>query len=576
MPQQKPVILCVDDEKAVLDSLWDQITPVLGHEFVCDLCQSAEEAVQLIDEYIETEQSLAVVISDMLMPGMKGDELLIHVHQKLPDTVKILLTGQTSFEAVKNAINKARLYRYISKPWEEADFILTVTEAARSFQQYLQLIEHNRILRSLNQATQEISGLMDADVLTRKLLNYVMENTGAEACYLVSERDSKYAIVSHAPAEAEEQLQAEQHDQVLQHVSQSIVNGVSQRHNLMAPIRKNGQNLGYLFLDNAVTRDPFNQNHREVVQMLASQAAISLENARLVNNLARRTKEVEEEKEKAESLLQKLVEKNKEVEEAHRVIETKSRDILDSIHYAKRIQESILPPVATLQNLLPQSFVFYQPKDIVSGDFYWWATVNDSIVIAVCDCTGHGVPGAFMSMMGVNLLNQIVNSYQILDPDVILNYLHVQMIQALNKRQQGNSNDGMDCAILHLDCATGLARFGGARRPLYLLRDDSLTEFEATRRSIADLTERPEADFAVKEIQLQAGDQLYLFTDGVVDQFGGDQHRKYSPRRLREKLCEIGGQPMELQPHLLRQSIVQWQGDYSQTDDILVVGLRYG
>ena len=160
MTHQKPVILCVDDEKVVLDSLWDQITPVLGDEFICDLCQSGEEALQLVEEYQATGQSLAVIISDMLMPGMKGDELLIRVHSLLPQTVKILLTGQTSFEAVKNAINKARLYRYISKPWQEEDFVLTVTEAARSYQQYLQLIELNRILRSLNKATQEISDLL--------------------------------------------------------------------------------------------------------------------------------------------------------------------------------------------------------------------------------------------------------------------------------------------------------------------------------------------------------------------------------------------------------------------------------
>ncbi len=155
---KKPVIICVDDEKIILDSLEQQILNRLGNEYDCELAEGGEEGLEIIEDLLREGRSIAVIISDQLMPGMKGDEFLIRAHSILPETQKILLTGQASFESVKNAINKARLYRYINKPWEENDLMLTVEEAGRSFMNQIQLIEYNRMLRTLNKATQEISG----------------------------------------------------------------------------------------------------------------------------------------------------------------------------------------------------------------------------------------------------------------------------------------------------------------------------------------------------------------------------------------------------------------------------------
>jgi serine phosphatase RsbU (regulator of sigma subunit)/FixJ family two-component response regulator len=566
----KPVILCVDDEKVVLDSLWDQITPVLGDEFICELCESGEEALSFIQELTERGEQLAVIISDQLMPAMRGDELLVKVHEILPKTVKILLTGQASFDAVKNAINKARLYRYIPKPWEEADFVLTVTEAARSYQQYLQLIEHNRILRSLNKATQEISGEIEFEQLRDRLLFNILENTGAESCYLVTNRAGKLVIEGSATKFEgkhkgfHEQVMGMEH-KVLDNLVQLIGNSNLPDYRLFSPIAKNGKQLGYIYLENAIEHDNFTQNHLEVVQMLASQAAISIENARLYQSLENRTIELQAEKAK--------------VEEMNEVIEQKNKDVLDSIYYAKRIQETVLPPAEKLHQYFEHAFVLYQPKDIVSGDFYWWSIQDDLIILAVCDCTGHGVPGAFMSMMGINMLNQVVNEYQVYDPAAILNYMDAQLKVALNKSAANfnivaAADDGMDCCIITYDKKARMLSFSGARRPLYLERDEDILQIIGTKKSVAEITHEP-IFFESIEIPIKHNDRIYLFSDGMVDQFGGNHFRKYTPKRLKDLILQYSPLNMEDKKMAIAAALKQWQGNHEQTDDMLMVGIQF-
>jgi serine phosphatase RsbU (regulator of sigma subunit)/FixJ family two-component response regulator len=581
----KPVILCVDDQKVVLDAVWDQIAPKLEEEFTIELCESAFEALELIDDLASQEIHVAVVISDQLMPEMRGDEFLIQVHQRMPQTLKIMLTGQASFESVKNAINNARLYRFISKPWQEDDFILTVTEAARSYQQYLQLIEHNRILRSLNRSTQEISGEMQVQRLVERLLESVLENTGAETCYLVLEHSGELMIDSYAKRmngilNVSKFIQ-DSGQKILDNVVNLINSGVLSPYTLVTPIGSSSNKLGYLYVKQSTDEVPFNQNHREVLQMLASQAAISLDNARLVSSLEERTRELKAEKEKAEAISDALKIKTMEVmaqkaelEEIHKIVAQKNRDITDSIEYARRIQLSILPDDNIIEKLFPQSFVYYHAKDIVSGDFYWWSYREPYFVIAACDCTGHGVPGAFMSLLGINFLNQTVNEHLVTEPDAILNYLHIQLRKVLQSQYDQNAKEGMDCAVLTINTQTKQVKMSAARRPVYMFRGGELIVFQGSKCSIGEYVETGDVPFELHELQGITGDRFYLFSDGVTDQFGGEHYRKFTPKRFQQLLRCVQNLPVKEQFTVLEQEINTWRAGNEQTDDMIVLALE--
>ncbi|MDX2063378.1 MAG: SpoIIE family protein phosphatase [Bacteroidia bacterium] len=568
---KKPVILCVDDEKIILDSLEEQITGRLGKEFDCELAEGGEEALSLIEELTEEGRELAVVISDQLMPSMKGDEFLIEVHRNYPETLKILLTGQASIDAVRNAINNARLYRYVVKPWEENDLMLTVEEAARSYLQYLQLLEHNRLLRSLNKATQEISGEMDLKRLVNKFMQNVIDNTGAEKGFLIVEKDGKLNVEAVASAIQEEarflhlKLLNESPtltNEVLQHVANTLQSDTFPDYRIVTPISKKGKNLGYLYLENPARRDVFTYNQREILQMLASQAAISIENANLYGRLEERTKELQEEKDKVES--------------AAIIIEQKNKDITDSIRYARRIQEAMMPLATELRNSFQDSFIFFRPKDIVSGDFYWFSRAGERLIITAADCTGHGVPGAFMSLLATGFLNQVVNVEDVLEPTEIVARLNQRVRQALKQdMEKAETADGMDLALLNINPATREVRFCGARRPLWVFRGEELIEYKGDKQSVGGRPDENTEAYIGAEFVAEPGDSLYFFSDGITDQFGGEDHKKYSTRRFRELIQSMQSQPMVAHSEALGRELDAWRGTIEQTDDILVIGLRF-
>lgn len=567
---KKPVILCVDDEKIILDSLEEQITGRLGREFSVELAERGEEALEIIQELSEDGRELAVVVSDQLMPAMKGDEFLIRVHQSHPETLKILLTGQASIDAIRNAINSARLYRYVVKPWEENDLMLTIEEAARSYLQYLQLLEHNRLLRSLNKATQEISGEMDLKRLVNRFMQNVIDNTGAEKGFLIVEKEGKLNVEAVASAIQEEarflhlKLVNESPtltNEVLHQVADTLQSDTFPDYRIVTPISKKGKNLGYLYLENPSTRDTFNYNQREILQMLASQAAISIENANLYARIEERTREVEEEKDK--------------LEQAKVIIEQKNEDITASIRYARRIQEAVFPEVGALQKNFPNSFILFRPKDIVSGDFYWFSDKENTFMIAAADCTGHGVPGGFMSVMASNFMNQIVNEDHLIEPAEVVARLNNRIRFALKQDVVGGeSADGMDMALCAVNVREGMLQFCGAKRPLILYRGTEVIEYRGDKQSIGGRSDDNTEPYEQNSVKIEPGNRIYLFSDGFTDQFGGDEHKKYGSRRFREFLDSLQGLSMHEQGERLGVELDAWRGSVEQTDDILVVGLQ--
>lgn len=278
--------------------------------------------------------------------------------------------------------------------------------------------------------------------------------------------------------------------------------------------------------------------------------------------------------EQNEMLERQVMERTLEIHEQKELIEIKNKEILDSIHYAKRLQEAILPNKTLLTNLFSESFLLYYPKDIVAGDFYWLGTGNRAI-IAIADCTGHGVSGALMSMLGMSLLNQLVNGKGITDPGILLDNLHQAVVGALNQTEN-DSNEGMDIAICCLDEQTNKFYFSGANRPLWLLRNGELLIWQADKMPVGGNQIESRPLFISHEIDLQKGDRIYMFTDGYADQFGGESGKKLMTKNLKEKLISTSDATMTRQGELLQDYFYEWKGNQEQVDDVLMMGLEVG
>mgnify|MGYP003393854008 CR=1 FL=1 len=271
---------------------------------------------------------------------------------------------------------------------------------------------------------------------------------------------------------------------------------------------------------------------------------------------------------------EEVVRQKEEVERQSRKVVELYKNVTDSIRYAKRLQESILPPDKRIRELLPESFVLFRPKDIVSGDFYWFEKVDEKVVFAAVDCTGHGVPGAFMSLVGHNGLNQAVKERGHTEPATVLRDLNRIAFEALHKdRDQFLVRDGMDMALCTLDRESLVLHYAGANCPLYLVRNGDLMQFEPNKISVGGF-ELDGVSFQEHKIQLERGDVLYVFSDGYPDQFGGPKGKKFLYRRFRELLVSIHDRPMERQKSLLLDALNDWKGAHEQVDDILVIGMR--
>jgi serine phosphatase RsbU (regulator of sigma subunit) len=274
-------------------------------------------------------------------------------------------------------------------------------------------------------------------------------------------------------------------------------------------------------------------------------------------------------------LEQKVTERTAELALKNVELERKNKEITDSINYAKRIQEALLPDRKKIKQALPDSFIFYQPKDIVSGDFYFFTERGDDIIISSVDCTGHGVPGALMSMIGINFLNQIVNEKGITSPHEILAELHRKVLQALSSDGSNRSYiDGMDMGIVRINKKTRQMTFSGAVRPLYLFSAEGFSEIKGDKRSIGGIKEMQDVHFSSHQIASGTGDVFYIFSDGFADQFGEQTGKKFMSQRFRQLLSEIRELSMDQQQQKIESAFVSWKGSAEQIDDVLVIGVR--
>ena len=275
---------------------------------------------------------------------------------------------------------------------------------------------------------------------------------------------------------------------------------------------------------------------------------------------------------------EKILNANKELRLSNETIQSQKDEIVSSILYAERIQSAILPPEPYITELLNENFIFYKPKEIVSGDFYWIKQVKHYIILVAADCTGHGVPAAFMSILGISCLNEIVQSREITQANQILNELRKEIKKSL--RQTGKkeeSRDGLDIALCVIDNKKNQIQFSGANNPLYIIRNNNgeplLKEINPDQMPVGVhfLTDK---SFTNHEIKLEIGDTFYIFSDGFIDQIGGDNNHRFRSDKFKKLLFDIHDLPMYEQKEILERTLNEWIGSNPQTDDILVIGAR--
>jgi serine phosphatase RsbU (regulator of sigma subunit) len=263
-----------------------------------------------------------------------------------------------------------------------------------------------------------------------------------------------------------------------------------------------------------------------------------------------------------------------ELKKAYDIIEENNREITASINYASRIQRALLPSVKDIKGLEKSIFTLYLPKDIISGDFYWFAGYGDKLILVAADCTGHGVPGALMSMLGISFLEEIVSDRGIIESGRLLDELSREVRRALKQKgEREEAKDGMDICLCVCDFKAGNLQYSGAHNNLYLFRKGELNEYYADRMPIGYYDE-PDRKFTTQPVEIRKGDMLYMFSDGFADQFGGPNQKKYKYSQLKEFLGKIHRKPLPEQKERLEKEFLRWKGGNAQTDDVLVLGYR--
>jgi DNA-binding response OmpR family regulator len=262
------------------------------------------------------------------------------------------------------------------------------------------------------------------------------------------------------------------------------------------------------------------------------------------------------------------------LEKARKEIEEKNRSITSSIEYASNIQAALLRTSEAYLDRLPENFILFLPKDIVSGDFYWFSCVDDLRIIAVMDCTGHGVPGALMSTLGITYLNEIVHGERIMKPELIIDSLRKKIISALSQKgYSGTIKDGIEGSVITFDPSTREIQYSASFNPLIFIHNEELLEIKADRIPIG-YYERA-ASFTNTKLTVSENDMIYLFSDGFMDQFGGEMSKRFQLNRFKELLFDNHKLPLNQQKEVLLSTLYEWRGKGEQTDDILVIGLRF-
>jgi predicted ATPase/GAF domain-containing protein len=452
-------------------------------------------------------------------------------------------------------------------------------------------------VETLLKASQTLSKEIHLERLVQRMLRILIENAGADKGFLFLNQKNDLYLQGEIHADGNEKmLQNIPLREARKSVPIRVINYVVNSENILVsddatqdvrfsesiyikenaiksllclPITNKSKFIGLLYLENSLVEGAFSQDRVDLLSALASQIAISIENALLYENLEN----------KVEERTAQLQEKNIVLAEQNHIIDSAHKKIRASITYAERIQQAILPQADRIKAVLPKSFVYFKPRDVVSGDFYWCSVVRDSqgnqkVIFATADCTGHGVPGAFMSMVGANLLTQIVNDKRMHNPGLILDLLHGG-VKHLLQQDKNKNRDGMDISISSVDWNTKTLEYAGAKRPLYYVQDGEMKEIKGDVYPIGGLQRGINRRFTTQKVSFaESPIMAYTFSDGYPDQFGGEKTQKFMTKRFRNMLSDIADKSMEEQKEYLGGTFDDWKGTQRQIDDILVVGMR--
>ncbi len=591
---EKRFILCVQPNDAAKVQLKRHIETCFAGEFEYRYEDGGENALRWLDKIILEGRDVAMIFVEQNLPDGRGDAFLQKFFKKRPNSLLILF-AETDDNVQETALEAAKVYRLIYRPVTDPELKNALQEALRHYRQRIELTEKSRILTELNRASLSLIGEINLQKLLHKLMRIMIDNANAANAFIILEGENGPSIEAEGHGGRYETKFESQDITDFSPVCPAIVEycrttketvvlgdaaneGVFSAHPyirkngcrsiLCAPLVYQGILFGLLYLDNPEKTHAFNVHNLELFRLLSAPAAIAIQNAKLYAELER----------KVEERTREVNEQKAEITRQRDLIKQKNDDIIASIQYARRIQDAFLPKNHEIKNAFPQSFVYYKPKDVVSGDFYWFSQRLSKVIIAAADCTGHGIPGAFMTVMANTLLRQIVELEGLFKPEEILLQLHIRVRVALQQEnpQEGGNKDGLDMALCQIDIHRKKMLFAGANRPLVLIRGGEVVEFKPDRHGVGGVQYEQSREFTCHSIDLLEGDVIYLFSDGYPDQIGEEINKRFLSRRFYTLLQEIHHYELDRQRLLLDAEFRRWRGDVEQTDDILVIGLKIG
>jgi serine phosphatase RsbU (regulator of sigma subunit)/FixJ family two-component response regulator len=569
-------ILCVDDEMTILTSLKNELTLSLRNEYKIELAESAEEGLAVMQEIIAKGGEVPLLISDQLMPGMKGDQFIIETYKLTPRTRNVMLTGQADATAVGNVINKASLFRFISKPWATDDLIMTVREAIASFSNEGALNEKIALLTSINQYAELMAQELDMHTwamnllqaltreldITRILLSIpAIDETGMTNYQLTlesnqwlfeelseDERLMFYPVGAFSATLEDQTPVVVGNAQIGEWSEDPAIRSMQTQSFYCSAICAHDKLFGYLFFDHNKKKNACTPFQVELLKAIEHQAALTMEKIILYATLAQRVQLITGD------------------------IQEENTNYKESIAYSQKLQKNLLPPVDLLQHHFPDGFVYFQPRDVLSGDFYWYSFQSELFVIACADCTGHGVPGAYLSLLGLNLVRSIVEDRQILEPEAILLALDQGIRKMLHyQEEESQLRDGMDIAVCVIDQINSQFRYSGANQSIIFWSGGEAKEIKADKVGIN--SPEPAVAFTGQTFHYEPGDALYLMSDGMLDQFDGENKSKFSMSRMRELIKACSKLAVAKQAYAIQNRMDIWKGKNQQTDDMLMIGI---
>lgn len=560
---------------------------------------NGKNTVQSVVQFDAHRRTVGLVLLDALLGGEACHRLARELSEQVPH-VMVMAVAEADVESAADLVEDPLIHRYAASPWEGATFSYALKEAARFQRQEFQLNEKSRVLSELHRASMSLTGEPDLQQLLHKLMRIVIDNANAKHAYIIlRDKDAQLSIqaLGHS-GDYTTQIDSLPISDfspvcpgIVEYAYQNLENvilGDAVHEGLFSTnpyIRKNrcksilcspmvyqGNVLGLLYLENNEETDAFSATSLEFLKLLSATAAIAIQNARTYAELEGRVEE----------RTRQIIAQKQELEHQRDKIQVINNDIMASIRYAKRIQEAFLPDLSEIRTAFPEAFVLYKPKDVVSGDFYWFSQRLSKTIIAAADCTGHGVPGAFMTVMANTLLKQIVELEGIFQPNEILAQLHLRVRVALRQGMESGDEtdvdtqkDGLDIALCQVDVKRMKLQYAGANRPLVLIRKGVLEEFKADRYGIGgDVLESGSRTYTNHSIDLEPGDTVYFYSDGFEDQLGEEAGKRYSKKRLLQFLLDFQDKDLEHQALLLEAELQHWRGGLEQLDDVLVMGFR--